>query len=134
MAPHGIGDLIMATDKGPLDDLSAFAEQAAQQTMEKVHGALGNYFSWLRKMQSASPWGDTDLNKRLLKYAEQNIDAAFTFAQKLSQAKTVQDVVKIQTEFMQTQFDAFSEQAKQVGAAYGQSVKTAIKNPPDKPE
>ena len=56
-------------DKGISDDLTAIAAQAAEQTMEKVHGAMGNYFSWLRQMASASPWGNTDLNKKLLKYA-----------------------------------------------------------------
>jgi hypothetical protein len=122
----------VTTDKEPLDDSSVFAQQAAQQTMEVVHGALGNYFSWLRKMQSASPWGDTDLNKRLLKYAEQNVNAAFTFAQRLSQAKNMQDAAKIQTEFMQTQINAFSAQAKELGAAFSQSAKTTIKNPIDK--
>jgi hypothetical protein len=117
----------VATDRGPLDNSSAFAEQAAQQTMEVVQGALGNYFSWLRKMQSVSPWANTDLNKKVLKYAEQNVDAAFTFAQKLSQAKNMQDVAKIQTEFMQTQFNALSEQAKELGVPFSRFSKTAKK-------
>ena len=123
----------MATDETPFDGLTANAEQAARQTMDIVHGALGNYFSWLRKMQSASPLGDTDLNKTLLKYAEQNVNAAFTFAQKLSQAKTLQEVIEIQTEFTQTQFNAFKEQAKDLGAAYTESAKGTKKTPPNKP-
>jgi len=121
----------MATDKEPNEDSKAYAEHAARQTMDVVHGTLATYFGWLRKMQSASPWSDTPVNKALLKYTEQNIDAAFTFAQKLSQAKTAQDAAKIQTEFMQTQFNAFSEQMKDLGAAYTETTtgtkKTASK-------
>jgi len=83
-------------------------------------------------MQSASPWGDTPLNKALLKYTEQNVDAAFTFAQRLSQPKNAQDVAKIQTEFMQTQFNAFSEQIKNLGAAYTETAPGNEKTPSKK--
>jgi len=113
----------MATDQGPNEHSAAYVEQAARQTVDVAHATLTTYFGWLRKMQSASPLGDTPLNKALLKYAEQNINAAFTFAQQLSQAKNVQDVAKIQTEFMQTQFNAFSEQAKDLGVAYMETAK-----------
>ena len=119
----------MATDKAPHEHSLAYAEHAARQTMDVVHGTLATYFGWLRKMQSESPWGNTPLNKALLKYAEQNIDVAFTFAQKLSQAKNVQDVAKIQAEFMQTQLNAFSERIKDLGAAYTETTKGAKKAP-----
>ena len=122
----------MASDKGPNEHSPAYAEQAARQTMDAAHGTLATYFGWLRKMQSASPWGDTPLNKALLKYTEQNVDAAFTFAQKLSQAKNAQDVAKIQTEFMQTQFNAFSEQVKNLGAAYTETARGNEKTPSEK--
>ena len=122
----------MATDKGPNEHSSAYAEQAARQTIDVVHGTLATYFGWLRKMQSASPWGDSPVNKALLTYVEQNIDAAFTFAQQLSQAKNVQDVTKIQTEFMQTQFNTFSEQMKDLGAAYTEIAKGVKKTPSKK--
>jgi hypothetical protein len=119
----------MAIDEGPNEHSPAYAEHAARQTMDVVHGTLATYFGWLRKLQSSSPWGDTPLNKTFLKYAEQNIDAAFTFAQKLSQAKNVQDVAKIQSEFMQTQINAFSEQVKDLGAAYTETAKGVTKTP-----
>lgn len=119
----------MANDKGIPKDITAIAEEAAKQTMEKVHGAIGNYFSWLRQMASASPWGNTDLNKNLLKYAEQNIEAALTFAQEVSKAKNLSDVIKIQSEFVAMQFKSYSEQAGELGDAYGKSVMNAMKTP-----
>jgi len=123
----------MSTDKGWAEDSPAFAEQAARQTMDVVHGTLATYFGWLQKLQSSSPWGNTPLNKALLKYTEQSIDAAFTFAHKLSQAKNAQDVAKIQTEFMETQFNTFSEQMKNLGVAYTETTKGMKKTPFPKP-
>jgi hypothetical protein len=121
--------MIMANDKGIPKDVTAIAEEAAEQTMEKVYGAMGNYFSWLRQMASASPWDNTDLNKKLLKYAEQNIGAALTFAQKLSKAKNLSDVVTIQSEFVAMQFNSYNEQARELGDVYGKSVMSAMKTP-----
>ena len=46
----------------------------------------------------------------LADYTEQNISAARDFV--LSQAKDFQDIIRIQTEFMQIQFSVFAEQTK----------------------
>lgn len=37
--------------------------------------------------------------------------------QKLSEAKVLQDVIKIQTEFVQMQIDTFNQRAKELGEA-----------------
>ena len=78
---------------------------------------MEDYFSWLQNAMSASPWGSMDLNKKLLSYATENVTAAVTFVHKLSQAKDLQDVVKIQTEFVQMQIETFNKRAKELGAA-----------------
>jgi hypothetical protein len=97
--------------------MAMHAEHAAQQTMDVVHGALRNYFGWLRKLQSVSPLGNSDINQTLLNYAEENVNAAFSFAHKISQAKDLQQVMAIQTEFMQGQLSAFSQRAQELGTA-----------------
>ena len=48
--------------------------------------------------------------------------------QNLSQAKNLEDVVKIQTEFMEKQINSFSEQAKTVGDIT-QAAADAMKKP-----
>ena len=47
-----------------------------------------------------------------------NIVAARDYMHRLSLAKDFTEVVRIQTEFMQSQFNAFGEQAKGLGEAY----------------
>jgi hypothetical protein len=84
-------------------------------------GAMENYFGWLQKTMSASPWGNADLNKKLLQCTTQNISAGFEFMQKLSQAKNLQDVVRLQTEFAQMQFGSCNEWAKNLSAAWSTS-------------
>ena len=98
----------MAKDKKLSEDLSA----VAGQTMEQARGAMENYLDFFQKSMSASPWAGTELNKKMADYAQQNVGAAFEFAQKLTQAKDLQDLVRIQTEFLQTQMKSLTEQAK----------------------
>jgi len=47
--------------------------------------------------------------------------------QKLSQANNFQDIVKIQTEFMETQVNSFNKQAKILGEIYANAAKDAMK-------
>ena len=95
--------------------------------MEKAQGAMKNYFGWLQSAMSATPWGSTDLNKKLLEYAAENSSAAFGYVQNLTRAKNWEDVVRIQTEFMSTQLNSLNEQVKSIGDAYTKSVGAATK-------
>jgi hypothetical protein len=101
-------EAIMAKDEKPSEDLSTMAGQ----TMKQARGAMENYLDFFQKNMSASPWAGTELNKKVADYAQQNVDTAFGFAQKLTQAKDLQDLVRIQTEFLQTQMKSLTEQAK----------------------
>jgi len=107
----------MAADKQPFQSLTGIAEQLAQHSMERAQGAMKNYFGWLQSAMSAAPWGNTDLNKKLLDYAEENTAAALEFVQKLTRAKNWEEVTTIQAEFVSTQLNSLNEQAKNIGNA-----------------
>jgi hypothetical protein len=84
------------------------------QFTERTKHAMEVYVSWFKNAMSASPWNNTDLNKELLSYATHNVTAAVDHIQKLSQAKSLEDVVKIQTEFVSQQLNSFNEQTKTI--------------------
>ena len=111
-------------DQEPFESLSQTAEQITEQTK----GAMENYFNWLQTAMSALPWSNTNLDRILLSHATQNVTATFAFVQKLSQAKNFQDVVKIQTEFMNAQLNSFNDQAKIIGEIYTKAA-AATKTP-----
>jgi hypothetical protein len=112
-------------NKKPFEDLSTMMGK----TMEQARGAMESYFNFLQKNMLGSPMADTALNKIIKSYAEQNVAAAFGLAQKLSQAKDFQDLVRIQTEFMQTQLKSLGEQAKDLGEIAAKTTTNALKNP-----
>jgi hypothetical protein len=99
-------------NKEPFESLTGVGQQTAEQITQQTKNAMETYFSWLPNVMSAFPWGNTNLNRVLLKNATQNVTATFAFVQKLSQAKNFEEVVKIQTEFMEAQINSFKNRQK----------------------
>ena len=119
----------MADDKERFEALTATAEQTAKQITKQTQGAMENYFRWLQNTMSAFPWSSTNLNRILLSNATQNVTATFAFMHKLSQARDFQDVVKIQSEFLEAQMKSFNEQAKILGEVYAKAAEDSMKTP-----
>jgi len=128
--------MAMAKDTEPLETLNANAERAVKQagqvvekTIDQTRGALDNYFSFMQKAFPFYPVGGTELAEKMSGYTAQNISAARDFVHKLSQAKDFQDIIRIQTEFMQTQFSVFTEQTKSLTEAFTKAATTTVKPP-----
>jgi hypothetical protein len=105
------------------------AEQVIEKTMDQTRGALDDYFNFMQKAFSFYPVGGTELAEKMNSYTEQNISAARDFVHKLSQAKDFQDIIRIQTEFMQTQFSVLAEQAKSLTEAFTRAATSTVKPP-----
>jgi hypothetical protein len=121
----------MAKNNKPLEPFTVIPVQTPEQMTAQTQGAMENYFGWLQKTTSTFPWSNTNLNTILLRNATQNVTAVFAFVQKLSQAKNFEEVVKIQTEFMETQMNSFNEQAKILCEIYVKAAQDAMKTPFD---
>ena len=119
----------MAKDTKPMEEWNANAQRTLEQTMEHTRGVLGQYFKFLEQTLSSYPSGGTEFGEKLKSYAEKNIATAHEYVNKLSQAKDLQDIVRIQTEFMQVQLNAFGEQTKSLGEAFTKAATDAVKKP-----
>ncbi len=73
-------------------ETSELAKTAEQITAQAQRGTE-NYFDWVQKSMSAFPWGNTDLNKKLLSYTTDNVAANLALANRLLHAQNLQDVV-----------------------------------------
>jgi hypothetical protein len=107
----------------------AQVERVVEKTIDQTRGAWDNYFNFMQKAFSSYPVGGTELAEKMKSYTEQNISAAGDFVHKLSQAKDFQDIIRIQTEFMQTQFSVCAEQTKGLTEAFTKAATSAVKPP-----
>ena len=115
----------MDNSKPPIKDMSAMMSQGVEQ----ARVAMENYLKFFKNSMSVSPLAGTELNKKLTDYAQQNVDTAFGFAQKLTQAKDFQDMVRIQTEFFQTQLKSLTDQAKDLSETATKAASGPFKGP-----
>ena len=115
----------MTKEKTQGDELSAIGKQ----TMAHAYSAMDYYFDHLKKTVASAPTGGTEFGEKVKACAEQNISAAQEFVRDLSYAKDIQDMLRIQMEFMRTQLESFGEQAKDLGEAYIKAASGQMRNP-----
>jgi len=115
----------MAKDQKSTEELSGIAKQS----IEQAQGAVDIYFDTLKKAVSSYPTGGTEFWEKLKGYAERNVSTTHEFVKKLSHAKDFQEMVRIQTEFMQSLANAFGEQTKSLTEAYTKTAADTLKKP-----
>ena len=112
-----------------LTDLETTSKETVKEIKEKASGAMDNYFDFLEKSISSCPTGGTQFGEKLKSYSEQNLTAARDYVHKLSQAKDLMEVVRVQTEFVQSRFNAFGVQSKGLGEACAKAAADVMNKP-----
>ena len=72
------------------------------------------------------PSGGTQLGEKLKDQATENINAVHELVKRLGHAKDFEEALRIQTEFMQSQLNAFGSQATSLGEAYTKAAADAV--------
>jgi phasin len=111
-------------------EMRDFAEKSVAQARKAFEGFMGaaqkaatNVDSTTHVVQAQAK----DLGAKAVAYAEQNVNAAFDHAQRLTRAKDVQEVMALQAEFVKTQMANIQAQFKEFG-----SLMQSVTNPGNK--
>jgi hypothetical protein len=115
----------MAKDRKPAEELSGLAEK----TMEQARTAVDTYFDYLKKSISSTPSGGTEFGEKLKSYAEANVATTHEFVRQLSNVRDFSEMVRIQTEFIQSFVNAMGEQTKELTETYAKTVADIAKKP-----
>jgi hypothetical protein len=116
----------MAKDANPAEEMNAFAQQAKDQAL----AAADTYFDFMKKAVSSYPSTGNMFGDSLKSYAEKNLAVMQDYVHKLGRAKDFQEALRIQAEFMQSQFAAMGEQTKNLGETYTRSAADAMNKTP----
>jgi phasin family protein len=71
--------------------------------------------------------GVKEVTQKIKDFAEQNVATAFDHAQKLVQAKDAQTLLTLHSEFVQSQMQVLSEQARVLGEISSKAAMDAAK-------
>ena len=111
-------------------EMRDFAEKSvaqAKQALETFMTSAQRAASAFEGQVKATHQGARDIGQKALAFAERNVESSFELAQKLMRAKDVEEMLKLQGNYIRTQ--ALSEQAKELGVSTTQMAKDAAKPP-----
>jgi phasin len=129
----------MAIDPMKAFDIKAFevpaemrklAEQSVEQARQAFDGfmsAANNAVSDMETRANSARSGAMEVGARAMSFAQRNITSSFDLAQRLVKAKDVQEVMKLQTEYIQSQIEALNTQAKELGEAASKMAGDTVK-------
>jgi phasin len=107
----------------PNYEIPAEFRRLAEQNVEQARRAFTGFLDAANKavevFSGSTPVhaGAGEVTRRTLAYAEQNVTAAFDLAQKLVQARDVNEALKHQSAYLQAQVSSLQEQLKDFTAA-----------------
>jgi phasin len=99
-----------------------------KEAFEKMRAATGEAAALINNSYSSSVKAAQDYNNKVLEFAQTNTEAAFGFAQKLTDVKAPSDFIGLSTEHSRKQFETLTEQTKEL-AAIAQKVTLATAEP-----
>lgn len=96
----------------PLPEVPVDLRKIAEQSLEQIKFSIDGYLEFLQRAVLANVLGSSELGNKVFDYAQHNVTTAIEFAQKLVQVKDVHELASVQTEFVQAQMQAMTEQSK----------------------
>lgn len=111
-------------------EMRAFAEKSVEQ----AKSAFDNYMSQATKAMGAVEGqadavqsGARDVGRQALGFAEENVAAAFAFAEKLVRARDAQEILQLQSEFARDSMQKLNEQTKAMSEQVATATREATK-------
>jgi phasin len=71
--------------------------------------------------------GAKDISAKAISYAEKNVQASLDYAQSLLQAKDLAEVMRLHSEYVQSQMRSLAEQASEMGQIVSRAAMDAAK-------
>ena len=114
-------------------DMRRMAETSVAQAKQAFDGfmtAAQQAVSRVESQTAAAQAGASDMSRKAMTFASRNMAASFAFAQKLAQARDVEEVMRLQADFLRSQMQTFAEQARELGAPFTHTASdTASRKP-----
>jgi phasin len=113
-------------------EMRSFAEKSVEQAKQAFDGfitAAQQAVTTLEGQAETARKGAKHMTEKAMNFAEQNVATSFDFAQKLVRAKDVQEVMRLQAEYIRTQMQVMAEQARELGETAGKTASDAAAPP-----
>lgn len=97
--------------EAPLFEVTADVRTMAEKSLEQVKYSMEVYLRFIQRSISPNGIGDPALSEKVFDYANWNVTSAFEFAKGLMRVKDANELVSMQSAFVQAQMRAIAEQS-----------------------
>ena len=112
-------------------EMRALAEKSVAQAKQAFEGfitAAQKAVNMAEGQATTAHSGAREVGNLAMSFAEKNMTNAFAFAQKLVQAKDLEEMLKLQGEYVRSQIEVLTEQAKDLGKVAAKLGTTGAKH------
>jgi phasin len=106
-------------------DMRAFAERSVEQAKQAFDGFISAAHQAVNAFEGQAETarkGARQVTEKAMTFAEKNVSNSFEFAQQLVRAKDVQEVLKLQADFIRGQMQVLAEQVRELGDTAGKAA------------
>ncbi|CAN5315106.1 hypothetical protein BH11PSE4_BH11PSE4_11180 [soil metagenome] len=101
--------------------------EQAKKAFEQMLASAQHTASTIEVKGESVRAGAKDIASRAVSYAEKNVAASLDYAQQLLRAKDLGEVMRLHSEYVQSQMKALAEQASELGQIVSQAATNAVK-------
>ena len=112
-------------------EIPAQVRELAEKSLDQTDKAFSSFMEAASKSVSMFPGPMTNVAIQVLAITESNLKASLIHAKKLVQAKDIDEIMQLQSEFMRNQFGAGAEQFKQILGGAPSGANDTTKEKPD---
>jgi phasin len=95
-------------------EIPAQIRELAKKSVDQAENAISTFMQSASKSVAMVPGPMTEVAKNALAVTEASLRASFDHARRLMQAKEINEMMQLQSEFVKSQFEVATEQFKQV--------------------
>jgi phasin len=99
-------------------EMRAFAEKSVEQARQAFESFISTAHQTINAFgdqAETTRQGAKDIGQQVMVFAERNIASSFELAQQLVRARDVNEMVKLQSDYITAQIKTLTEQAKELG-------------------
>jgi hypothetical protein len=124
-----LGGESMMSGSTPHFEVPSDIRNVTEQSLDQVKSAIEGYLQFFQKNGPGNVAGGSELSNKVLGYSVKNVARAFDFARKLLQVRDVDELTRLQMDFMGAQMQAMTEQAKDLSETAAKVVMDSLKIP-----
>jgi phasin len=113
-------------------ELRTFAERSVEQARQAFDGfisAAHQAMSAFEGQAETARKGARNVTEQAMTFAERNMASAFAFAHDLVRARDLQEVLRLQADYIRQQMETLTEQARELGESTSKAAKDAAAKP-----